>query len=883
MYPVAPQAEAGWEDPLAFNGDCQRCELHALGAQTRCMRDVAENTEAGSTAVHGGVYLIGETPGKVEDRVGRPFSGDSGRYLRGLVAKHWRGPVAMGNAVRCTPGAAEVKPKHVEACRPYTAAAIRAAKPSRIVVMGAKAALSVLGRSPPVMSVRRGFGWWIDDAKPDGDWVPVFFTMNPAAALRNRFHARQFEGDLQWALTCPVPKAPQRDQVLVQVCDAASANTAMTALVPHEFITLDTETSGVMFDGDFRIDCITLRGHGAACGYTWDWAAIEDPVTRAALVDLLRAKLLAGHNLKYDALAVWCDPRVHVDVTARMHLDTRLLRKLRDGGDADGKLETMAELVGMGGHKQEAEDTRSVIEADLTKLANEPYRAPLASGKSRKPYEPKGVKREDVPARVLELIHSGAAETIQYAYRYMNPSVRARYNARDTLATDLLVDELLPTLTNRPDLARAWTKVMHPAMRALARIERTGILANRVAIDAFALHLRGAVAEVDARLKPYGDINYDSPPQLRELLFKRLGLKPKKETGSGEQSTDRSVLDELAADKKAHPIVKDIIAYRHLRKLQGTYAEGLRAAIRADGRIHTTYLPDGAGSGRISSANPNLQNQPSPEKDELYGKMARNCFCARPGYVLLEADFSQLELRVAAMLSQDPVMIAMFKAGHDFHEATAKLVAPQVWGVKDWEALTKDQRKHYRRDAKTLNFTINYEVGNPEYTVARKLGISVADADVLVKAVMGKFSVLKRTIDAFVSRAQKHGGVPVYIDGEQANWRPLLNIGAQGENAEGLVRNATNSAWNTPVQGTAAHFCTRSLPVIQKRFDAERTDAEIVLTVHDSICAEVRKDRVPQAAETMYETMAGWFNYGVPVVVDFKIGETWGEMEEYKL
>jgi DNA polymerase-1 len=263
--------------------------------------------------------------------------------------------------------------------------------------------------------------------------------------------------------------------------------------------------------------------------------------------------------------------------------------------------------------------------------------------------------------------------------------------------------------------------------------------------------------------------------------------------------------------------------------------------------------------------------------------MARNCFCARPGCVLLEADFSQLELRVAAMLSQDPVMIGMFKAGHDFHEATAKLVAPVVWGVKDWDALTKDARKHYRRDAKTLNFTINYEVGNPEYTVARKLGIPVPDAEVLVKAVMGKFSTLKRTIDAFVSRAQKHGGVPVYIDGEQANWRPLPNIGAQGENAEGLVRNATNSAWNTPVQGTAAHFCTRSLPVIQKRFDQEKTDAEIVLTVHDSICAEVRKDQVPQAAEAMFETMAGFHNYGVPVVVDFKIGESWGNMEEYKL
>jgi uracil-DNA glycosylase family 4 len=884
LYPELPQALAAWEIPIPFDPDCTRCELHGLGARTRCMRDGAERSND-----PGGVYLIGEMPGREEDRMGRPFVGDSGRLLRSVVVRHWKGPLFFGNAVRCAPGRVEVKPKHVSACRVYTGAAIRACKPSRIVALGSKAMLSVLGRSPPVLSVRRGWGWWLDDEMYVADptnpaaWVPVFFTMNPAAALRNRFLARQFESDIQWALTCEIPSSTHlREAGRIHVSTAEVGRAAVEKLRAAEWATVDTETSGVMFNRDFQIDCITLTPKGSIVGFTWDRAEILNETTRVPLLELLNTVPIIGHNLKYDMLAIWCEPLLHLDVSSRMRLDTRLMRKLRDGGDADGKLETMAELVGMGGHKEEAHNLLDEIEHDLVKLASEPHRPPLPSGKPRKPYTPKVIKREVVSPDVLERIHNGTAEPIQYAYRYMNPAIRARYNARDVLATAVLAETLAPEVLGRQDFALAWNAVGLPASRALMRIERTGILADEYAIDAFDRALEHELVGIRARLKHYGDINYDSPDQLAELLFKTLKQKPVKTTSSGRASTDREVLDELAARPNAHPIVKDILEFRHLRKLQGTYARGLRYAIKDDGRIHTTYLVDGAGSGRLSAQDPNLQNQPSPERDKVYGKMARDCFCSRDGYLLLEADYSQLELRVAAMISQDPVMIRMFESGHDFHLQTAKLVAPKVWGVKDWDALTDEQKKHYRRDAKTLNFTINYD-HDPTYTVANKLSIPVADAEVLVRAVMGEFRVLKRTIEKFIGLAMKHGGVPVYIDGKQANWRPLIAIADQGDDAKGRVKNAVNSAWNTPVQGTAAHFATRSLEPIQKCFDAAGLDAELVLTVHDSIMVEVRKGQERKAAEIMHEVMTGWHNYGVPVVVDFKLGDHWGSMHEYKL
>lgn len=890
LYVEAPQAAAGWEEPLPIDPACTRCELHAKADGKPCMRPEGRP---------GGLLVVAEYPTRADAATGRPFSGAAGKHLRSLVAQWWPGPVAFDHGLRCPPGKPDaLKDKHADACRAYTAQVLREVDPQRVVVLGGWAALSVLGRKPPLHALRRGVGWWLDDATypAPSAWRPVYMLAPHAVALRNRFLAKQFEDDLKWALTAPVPtsRALRHYQT---IADAGAAWCAEQALRAAGAFAFDTETSGVLHDRDFRVECLTAWVPGDDVGWTWDRAAIEDAARRAPLVALLRDAAVRkhGHNLKYDALAVWNDPLLRADITAAMDGDTRLWRKLLDG-EVDARLEVAAEQVGMGGHKAEAQAAVKAVQADLAKLAAEPHQPPLKPlknglARTRPPYVPK-VIREHVPRAILDKLNAGPgvavpAETIQYAYRYVDPVVRARYNARDAYATALLVEHLGPRVAAKPNLARLYDEVQRPAMRALTRMERVGIGASIHAVNNFEAYLEAKLVPVRARLKQYGDINYASPVQLADLLFNRLGLPRQQTTASGADGTGAEVLEALEGK---HPIISDLFELRRLSTLQNRYATGMRTFIRDDGRLHTSYLLDGAGTGRMSSADPALQNIPRVKDADgnTEGKMARDIFVARPGYTFLEADYGQLELRVAAALSGDPVMIAMFASGVDFHFQTGRMIAPVAWGcpTPQWDSMAagteaqKAQVDAWRSTAKAVNFQIHYD-REPQYTLARKLKCSIREAEKVVEAVRGKFKLLQRRMDDALAFARKHGGVYVYWQMAEANWRALPAIMEQGDEARGRRRNAENAAWNTPVQGSAAHFATASLLPIQREFDAEGLDAELVLTVHDSIMAEVRDDQIAEAAAIMRQVMTGWDNGPVLLEVDFKTGKAWGSTTRY--
>lgn len=893
LFPQAPQCEAGWEEPEPLNHACTKCEMHE---GVRCVALSPEGKP-------GGLYVIGEYPDVTDDQTGRPFTGASGKFVRSLIAKLWSGPVAYDNAIRCKPGRRKLKDKHADACRAYTAQVLREVRPQRIVALGGWGAYSLLNRKPQVLSLRRGYSWWIDEVtypSPDS-YVPVYFAINPVMALRNRFLAKQFEEDLTWALTAPVPEAKHVKAMTWDVRDATDATTAEAVLRNSEYVTFDVETSGVMYDNDFRVECLTLFAAHSFNGYTWDRPALEDAATRVPLLRLLADDSVkkAGHGLTFDTQAVWADPLLNVDTTRAMHIDTRLFRKLLEG-EVTAKLEVAAEVIGMGGHKEEAQEVLRVVKHDLAKMASMPYVQPnltlTKTGKARKPpkpYVPKIVDGADVSSESLDKIYEERAETIQYAYRYVPTDVRTRYNARDALATSMLVDELEPRLRVQPNLVRVWEKVTLPAMRALARMERHGILADKVSIHAFDQHMTMEIDAIQARLKAYGDINFDSPKQLAELLYVKLGLPVLKRTAppASQPSTDKETML-LLEEKTGHPITKDIVEFSHLTTIRGTFARGLLARVRDDGRLHTHFLLDGAGTGRTSSNDPNLQNIPSPDNDPILGKMSRDCFIARPGYLLIECDYSQLELRIAAMLSQDPVMIAMFRAGHDFHEATAKMVALVAWGVSDWDALTPELKKQYRRFAKTLNFQINYDL-EPAFKLAKTLDIKPSESEKFVALVMGKFDLLRRAIKNSVAAAKRHGATVVYLDGEIANVRQLPALGESYDSSKqsrdlsddersnrARVRNAMNAIWNTAVQGTAAHFATRSLEPVQLEFDREGLDAHLALEVHDSLVAEVRADQALEAKDIMCQVMSSWPSNGVPIVVDAKMGRSWGSLQK---
>lgn len=832
----------------------------------------------------GGLLVVAEAPGRHEDGSGRPFTGVSGRLLRELIAKHWGAkPVVFDNGVRCHPGGKELTEKHSDACRVYTARVLRDAKPKRIIALGGMGAHAILGRKPLVMSVRRGYGWWIDDERyPREDaWIPVYFTMNPAVAMRNRFWMKQFESDMEWALTAPVPSPTAIAAAHTRIVDYSRDHALVREWIERSAVlTFDTETSGVMFDNDFRVEMVTLYDENGEHGLTWDRAAIESTNRGFMLKALLQNCLLDGHNTKYDALAVWLDPAIAVDISEQLNGDTRIYRKLLMG-DVDARLEVTAELVGMGGHKAEAQAAVKAVQHDLAKLAGESLLAPLKSGKARKPYEPK-VIRVPVPEEILAKLRSGRAETMNYAYRYIDHDVCTRYNARDAFSTVRLTGALKPPMMNQPHLRRCWEKIMLPAMRGLVQMEHRGVLADLGALRTFEMYLEQKIKAVDARLKQYGDVNYNSPPQLGDLLFNKLKLPKIKLTESGADSTDKEVLEELEGK---HPIIGDIIEHRRLSKLDGTYARGMRAHIRDDGAIHSSFLQMGAGTGRGSSHDPNLQNIPTPEKDDelgLQGIMARNVFRARSGYLLLEADYKQLELYVAAMDSDDAVMMAQLTSGKDFHDQTAELIAQSAWGLspQQFAALNSIERKAKRRAGKTSTFQVLYDL-HPEFTLSKRIGSSIDEARRIVDAILSKFKALKKYIDAAVHEGKRTGGVGVKFCGELVNWRPLPALGlSDSVENRASIRNAENGCANTKIQGQAAHYAFASLWPLHLAFRAAGLDAHLVLTVHDSIMVEVRRDQVVEAAILTRQVMTSWPCGKIPLAVDLKYGERWGELEE---
>ena len=280
---------------------------------------------------------------------------------------------------------------------------------------------------------------------------------------------------------------------------------------------------------------------------------------------------------------------------------------------------------------------------------------------------------------------------------------------------------------------------------------------------------------------------------------------------------------------------------------------------------------------------PNLQNIPSGSRDtyEKLGKMARDCFVAPRGRTLVELDYSQIELRVAAHIARDPVMIATFQSGMDFHLATAKMVAPLAWGVKDWDALPPELKKKYRTDSKVVNFGVHY--GKTPHGLADELGITVALAEKLLAAILGEFKVLRAEMQRTLRQGHTDGGVMVEHQGHPVNWRPLPALGEMGDDAKGRRINAENALWNTRVQGQAAHLTTASLWPLTLALEARpELEAFPVLTVHDSLMVECREEAAEEVARIARQVMTRYDLGGVPIVVDAAIGPAWGSLVELK-
>ncbi len=875
--PLSPLSDMDTER-LATDASCTRCEL-SRGVSTVCM-DAELWVPPGVPPQSPGdpmIAVIADYPGRNEDGAGRPMLGQVGKMVREEIAKHWKGRVLFDHAVRCGPRTANFDEANADACRPYGAARMDQVAPDldRIIALGTWGTYGALGFKVPTLAARGGYGWYLDESRLDrgvrAAMIPVFILPSAQAAVRNRWALRDFKQDLQWALTCPKPQleAIGTQIKLVENCNDATDFAAWAH--QQSAVAYDTETACKMHNRNFRVHAVSFASpDDPSVVWVFGRKALADEKVIGWVRSILQNEDIPkiGQNLKYDMLAMWCAFRIHTQ--AHRLDDTRLMRKLLEASITDAGLATAATLVGMGGHKGEANELVKAIRADLTKLANEDLRTPLASGKARKPVTLTVLDRAQVDQGHLEEIRDGE-DPWSFAYGYLPDDVLHRYNALDALSTALLYRVLAPKLAALPGRTAVYNDVTMTACRALFEMEKTGMLLDVGATQQFSQYLGMKIAEIDARLKLYGDVNFNSPDQLAVLLYDKLGLpEPKNsQTATGKRGTGEEVLMQLAG---RHKIVRDILERRSLVKLRGTYADAFIRHRRDDGRVHPTALIDGAESGRISMSDPSLQNVQSPDRDEetgtQYGHMARDCFVAAPGFTFVEVDTAQQEARVAAKLSGDEVLIQCFASGEDIHRTTASV----VYGI-----LPANVTKKQRSDCKTVFFGLLY--GKTDYGLAKQLNVTEVEAKRIRGVILGRFKKLAKWCESQIAYGRAHGGVFTWWDGyEEARWRPLYGIAAMGDEGKGARFNAENSTINTPVQGLAGDIVTGSLWAVVQRMKEQKLDARLVNTVHDSQMVEVRLGDEHTVACILRDVILGQNCEGVQLAVDFKKGTSWGSM-----
>ena len=853
LYEQPPQAAIATVAPEGVDRACTRCEW-ATGLRTVCMN---------ADGSPGGLLVVGDYPTKLDDQVGRPFVNAAAKQVRALVVEHWTGPVAYDVGLRCAPGLATIKPKHIDNCRPYGAQVLREVAPRRIITLGATAAESVLGRRPLVASAKRAYAWLEDQF---GDAVPVFLLQSPQMLVRNRFALAAFEADMIWALTCPEPEQ-HFDGVTMLVENAADAEQAHVAMLDAAWGTYDVETSAKMHNPDFKVEAITVLGDTATTAYTWTREALADPGAREWLVDTLEQTAWVTQNGKYDDRAV--SLAFGATVTG-CHGDTRLVRKLLEP-ESKASLDVLAESVGMGGHKEEAGDKIDAIIKELTTQAF-PSSGLTPTGKQRKVKVP----AFQVSPLVLSQISAGA-EPISFAYRYLDDETLYRYNARDVWSTREVWKLLDRQLKASPESSRVWKLLTLNANRAVKRIERTGMPIDAAALRNFIQYIEMNRDQTSVQMQAHSTVNPASPKQLAHYLYTTLGLKASKQTKSGADSTDADSLETLSGK---HPYVDLLLTHRKYDTLCKMYGRTLLSHITADGRLHPSLLLDGTASGRLSSQDPNAQN--FPRADTAEGKLLRDCFIAAAGWEFVEADESQVEIRVAADLSQDPVLLADFRAGIDIHMNNATECCEVVWKIPraTWDAMTKKERAPYRTQIKTATFGRMY--GKTAWGLAKEWGVSVAQVETLLNKIWGKYKVLDRWFKKQITDAQKTGVVWTDWQGKRAKHRALWAIADQDEKKRG---HAERQALNTPIQGTAAEYTTASLDLIHQWLDANNLAhlAEIIMTVHDSIIMHCHKSVSEKVARAVRKIMTAHKTNGVVLAVDLKKGSTLGSMVDYEL
>jgi len=432
----------------------------------------------------------------------------------------------------------------------------------------------------------------------------------------------------------------------------------------------------------------------------------------------------------------------------------------------------------------------------------------------------------------------------------------AGYSAEDADVTRQLHAVLWEQLAREPRLQKLYEEIEFPLMPVLQRMEATGVLIDRDMLRRQSGELAKRMQEIEAAAhrEAGAPFSLDSPRQLQEILFTRMQIPPLRKTSTGQPSTAEDVLEELA---ETYALPKLIMEYRSVSKLRSTYTEKLPEQINPrTGRVHTCYNQAVAATGRLSSTDPNLQNIPirTPE-----GRRIRQAFIAPPGYVLMAADYSQIELRIMAHLSGDDGLLTAFAEDRDIHQATAAEVFDTPL-----EQVTHDQR----RSAKVINFGLIY--GMSAFGLARNLGIERGAAQRYVELYFERYPGVKRFMDATRTQARDLGYV------ETVYGRRLYVPDIRSRN-NAMRQYAERSAINAPMQGTAADIIKRAMIDVAAWLGRERVPARMLMQVHDELVLEVEQTAVDAVRDQLRARMADAATLRVPLRVDVGIGANWDQ------
>ena len=473
---------------------------------------------------------------------------------------------------------------------------------------------------------------------------------------------------------------------------------------------------------------------------------------------------------------------------------------------------------------------------------------------------------------------AGRAANLKHAtqlYSYLLRPTTANHNFADVVMRQFNVmlgggpgeradylQHLAPILRAQIDeqeLADVYEKIDLPLAPVLADMERIGIRVDPKELEKMSKSMEKEVRRLEKEIwKLAGnEFNINSPAQLAEILFDKLNLQPPTRRGKGKvRSTAADILEEMAAQ---HPLPAKIIEFREISKLKSTYVDALPKLIHPEtGRLHTSFSQTTAATGRLSSSDPNLQN--IPIRTEL-GREIRAAFVAEKGKILLSADYSQIELRVMAHFSGDPVLTDAFRNGEDIHARTAQ----EVFGVGPMA-----QNAEHRRAAKAINFGIIY--GLSAFGLAQQLGIGQKEAAQFINAYFTRYRGVKEFLDRILAETRKTGVAKTLF----GRIRPIPEINSPQAQLRSF---AERTALNSPLQGTAADLIKLAMINIDNRLASEAFEAKMILQVHDELLFEIPPKEKDKLEKLVREEMEGVHKLAVPLVVEICSGPNWRDLE----